>query len=279
MAANDETSENEPTRKPKKFDGTADSSTFAAGAAAFAARWEKKRKEDAFSSSASAAACEVTVRWVDEPDPLVRRRVAPGYLVLEGARMDVFEDDVFEDDVCEDDVCEDDDDDAFFEDAAEEDDVAALSFGRFRFPAKEKQDHETETENAEAPKKKKKNDAFVFVPRRVQPLVPRARAFGSRAARLAAARDADARGAGPSARARRRGRRRIDDGFARASARRLFVRRLRVAAVGVRAVGASARGFVRFRGHGRVLARGAPVRDAGGDAAVAFGAFGGGRLF
>ena len=155
MAANDETSENEPTRKPKKFDGTADSSTFAAGAAAFAARWEKKRKEDAFSSSASAAACEVTVRWVDEPDPLVRRRVAPGYLVLEGARMDVFEDDVFEDDVCEDDVCEDDDDDAFFEDAAEEDDRAAFSFGRFRFPAKEKEDpFETETENAEAPKKK-----------------------------------------------------------------------------------------------------------------------------
>lgn len=152
MAANDETSENEPTRKPKKFDGTADSSTFAAGAAAFAARWEKKRKEDAFSSSASAAACEVTVRWVDEPDPLVRRRVAPGYLVLEGARMDVFEDDVFEDD-----VCEDDDDDAFLEDAAEEDDRAALSFGRFRFPAKEKEDpFETETENAEAPKKKRR---------------------------------------------------------------------------------------------------------------------------
>ena len=270
MAANDETSENEPKRKPKKFDGTADASTFAAGAAAFAARWEKKRKEDASSSSASAAACEVTVRWVDEPDPLVRRRVAPGYLVLEGARVDVFEDDVFEDD-----VCEDDDDDAFFEDAAEEDDRAALSFGRFVF-REGKEDHETETENA---KRQKKNDAFVFVPRRVQPLVPRARAFGSRAARLAAARDADARGAGPSARARRRGRRGIDDGFARASARRLFVRRLRVAAVGVRAVGAPARGFVRFRGHGRVLARGAPVRDTGGDAAVAFGAFGGGRLF
>ena len=151
MAANDETSENEPTRKPKTFDGTAESSTFAAGAAAFAARWEKKTKEDASSSSASAAACEVIVRWVDEPDPLVRRRVAPGYLVLEGARVDVFEEDVFEDD-----VREEDDDDAFFEEPlAEEDDRAALSFGRFRFPAKEKEDpSETETENAEASKKK-----------------------------------------------------------------------------------------------------------------------------
>jgi hypothetical protein len=85
---------------------------------------------------------EVTVRWVDEPDPLVRRRVAPGYLVLEGARVDVVEDDVFEEDVFE------EDDDAFFQDAAEEDDQAA----RFRFPAKEKEDHETETENAKGQK-------------------------------------------------------------------------------------------------------------------------------
>jgi predicted Mrr-cat superfamily restriction endonuclease len=132
MAANDETRKKEPKKKAS-FDGTADAFLFAAGAAAFAARWEKKRikDEDASSSSASSLACEVTVRWVDEPDPLVRRRVAPGYLVLEGARVDVVEDDVFEDDVFE------EEDDAFFQDAAEEDDQAA----RFRFPAKEKEDH------------------------------------------------------------------------------------------------------------------------------------------
>ena len=145
MAANDETRKKEPNKKTKaSFDGTADAFLFAAGAAAFAARWEKKRKEDedASSSSASSLAREVTVRWVDEPDPLVRRRVAPGYLVLEGARVDVVEDDVFEEDVFE------EDDDAFFQDAAEEDDQAA----RFRFPAKEKEDHETETENAKGQK-------------------------------------------------------------------------------------------------------------------------------
>ena len=143
MAANDETRKKEPKKKAS-FDGTADAFLFAAGAAAFAARWEKKRikDEDASSSSASSLACEVTVRWVDEPDPLVRRRVAPGYLVLEGARVDVVEDDVFEEDVFE------EDDDAFFQDAAEEDDQAA----RFRFPAKEKEDHETETENAKGQK-------------------------------------------------------------------------------------------------------------------------------
>lgn len=143
MAANDETRKKEPNKKAS-FDGTADAFLFAAGAAAFAARWEKKRikDEDASSSSASSLACEVTVRWVDEPDPLVRRRVAPGYLVLEGARVDVVEDDVFEEDVFE------EDDDAFFQDAAEEDDQAA----RFRFPAKEKEDHETETENAKVQK-------------------------------------------------------------------------------------------------------------------------------
>ena len=93
MAANDETRMKDKTRPfvRRAFDGTADAFLFAAGAAAFAARWEKKRKEDedASSSSASSLACEVTVRWVDEPDPLVRRRVAPGYLVLEGARVDV----------------------------------------------------------------------------------------------------------------------------------------------------------------------------------------------
>ena len=145
MAATDETRKKEPNKKKKaSFDGTADAFLFAAGAAAFAARWEKKRTkdEDASSSSASSLACEVTVRWVDEPDPLVRRRVAPGYLVLEGARVDVVEDDVFEEDVVE------EDDDAFFQDAAEEDDQAA----RFRFPAKEKEDHETETENAKGQK-------------------------------------------------------------------------------------------------------------------------------
>jgi hypothetical protein len=145
MAANDETRKKEPNKKTKaSFDGTADAFLFAAGAAAYAARWEKKRKqdEDASSSSASSLAREVTVRWVDEPDPLVRRRVAPGYLVLEGARVDVVEDDVFEEDVFE------EDDDAFFQDAAEEDDQAA----RFRFPAKEKEDHETETENAKVQK-------------------------------------------------------------------------------------------------------------------------------
>ena len=145
MAANDETRKKEPNKKKKaSFDGTADAFLFAAGAAAFAARWEKKRKEDedASSSSASSLACEVTVRWVDEPDPLVRRRVAPGYLVLEGARVDVVEDDVFEEDVFE------EDDDAFFENAAEEDDQAA----RFRFPAKEKEDHETGNENAKGQK-------------------------------------------------------------------------------------------------------------------------------
>lgn len=143
MAANDETRKKEPNKKAS-FDGTADAFLFAAGAAAFAARWEKKRikDEDASSSSASSLACEVTVRWVDEPDPLVRRRVAPGYLVLEGARVDVVEDDVFEEDVFE------EDDDAFFQDAAEEDDQAA----RFRFPAKEKEDHETENENAKGQK-------------------------------------------------------------------------------------------------------------------------------
>ena len=146
MAANDETRMKEKTRPfvRRAFDGTADAFLFAAGAAAFAARWEKKRKEDedASSSSASSLACEVTVRWVDEPDPLVRRRVAPGYLVLEGARVDVVEDDVFEEDVFE------EDDDAFFENAAEEDDQAA----RFRFPAKEKEDHETGNENAKGQK-------------------------------------------------------------------------------------------------------------------------------
>uniref|UniRef100_A0A7S0D0A5 Uncharacterized protein n=1 Tax=Micromonas pusilla TaxID=38833 RepID=A0A7S0D0A5_MICPS len=143
MAANDETRKKEPKKKAS-FDGTADAFLFAAGAAAFAARWEKKRKEDedASSSSASSLAREVTVRWVDEPDPLVRRRVAPGYLVLEGARVDVVEDDVFEEDVFE------EEDDAFFENAAEEDDQAA----RFRFPAKEKEDHETENENAKGQK-------------------------------------------------------------------------------------------------------------------------------
>ena len=143
MAANDETRKKEPKKKAS-FDGTADAFLFAAGAAAFAARWEKKRKEDedASSSSASSLAREVTVRWVDEPDPLVRRRVAPGYLVLEGARVDVVEDDVFEEDVFE------EEDDAFFENAAEEDDQAA----RFRFPAKEKEDHEHETENAKGQK-------------------------------------------------------------------------------------------------------------------------------
>ena len=143
MAANDETRKKEPKKKAS-FDGTADAFLFAAGAAAVAARGEKKRikDEDASSSSASSLACEVTVRWVDEPDPLVRRRVAPGYLVLEGARVDVVEDDVFEEDVFE------EDDDAFFQDAAEEDDQAA----RFRFPAKEKEDHETETENAKGQK-------------------------------------------------------------------------------------------------------------------------------
>jgi len=129
MAANDETRMKDKTRPfvRRAFDGTADAFLFAAGAAAFAARWEKKRKEDedASSSSASSLACEVTVRWVDEPDPLVRRRVAPGYLVLEGARVDVVEDDVFE-----------------------EDDQAA----RFRFPAKEKEDHETGNENAKGQK-------------------------------------------------------------------------------------------------------------------------------
>ena len=145
MAANDETRKKEPNKKKKaSFDGTADAILFTAGAAAFAARWEKKRKEDedASSSSASSLAREVTVRWVDEPDPLVRRRVAPGYLVLEGARVDVVEDDVFEEDVFE------EEDDAFFENAAEEDDQAA----RFRFPAKEKEDHETSNENAKGQK-------------------------------------------------------------------------------------------------------------------------------
>ena len=145
MAANDATRMKDETRPfvRRALDGTADAFLFAAGAAAYAARWEKKRKEDedASSSSASSLACEVTVRWVDEPDPLVRRRVAPGYLVLEGARVDVVEDDVFEEDVEE-------DDDAFFENAAEEDDQAA----RFRFPAKEKEDHETGNENAKGQK-------------------------------------------------------------------------------------------------------------------------------
>ena len=133
MAANDETRMKDETRPfvRRAFDGTADAFLFAAGAAAFEKRWEKKRKEeDATSSSASSLACEVTVRWVDEPDPLVRRRVAPGYLVLEGARVDVVEEDVFEEDVFE------------------EDDQAA----RFRFPAKEKEDHEHETENAKGQK-------------------------------------------------------------------------------------------------------------------------------
>jgi hypothetical protein len=154
MAANDETRKKEPNKKAS-FDGTADAFLFAAGAAAFAARWEKKRKEDedASSSSASSLACEVTVRWVDEPDPLVRRRVAPGYLVLEGARVDVVEDDVFEEDVFE------EDDDAFFQDAAEEDDQAA----RFRFPAKEKEDRETETET-KTPKDKKRRFCFRTTP-------------------------------------------------------------------------------------------------------------------
>ena len=146
MAANDETRMKDKTRPfvRRAFDGTADAFLFAAGAAAVAARGGKKRKkdEDASSSSASSLACEVTVRWVDEPDPLVRRRVAPGYLVLEGARVDVVEEDVFEEDVFE------EDDDAFFQDAAEEDDQAA----RFRFPAKEKEDHETGNENAKGQK-------------------------------------------------------------------------------------------------------------------------------
>jgi hypothetical protein len=44
MAANDETRKKEPKKKAS-FDGTADAFLFAAGAAAFAARWEKKRKK------------------------------------------------------------------------------------------------------------------------------------------------------------------------------------------------------------------------------------------
>ena len=75
------------------FDGTTDASAFAAGAAAFAKRWEDETNARAAKTKTRAGgrdafADRVTARWVDEPDPAVRRAVATGYLALEGALVE-----------------------------------------------------------------------------------------------------------------------------------------------------------------------------------------------
>ena len=127
------------------FDGTTDAAAFAAGAAAFAKRWEDERTRRT-SSTDDPSESSITVRWVDEPDPATRRAVATGYLALEGALVArgarameagaAFR--------------EADETDAVFEDARDEADDRALSV------AKETEEtEETETSNA-------RTDALVF---------------------------------------------------------------------------------------------------------------------
>ena len=127
------------------FDGTTDAAAFAAGAAAFAKRWEDERTRRT-SSTDDPSESSITVRWVDEPDPATRRAVATGYLALEGALVArgarameagaAFR--------------EADETDAAFEDARDEADDRALSV------AKETEEtEETETSNA-------RTDALVF---------------------------------------------------------------------------------------------------------------------
>ena len=107
------------------FDGTVDASAFAAGAAAFARRWEENAEKNE-NASPSHSTDRVTARWVAEPDPLVRRRVAPGYLALEGALVECVPD-AFEEDTADTADTADDSEGALFEDAAEEDDLADLA--------------------------------------------------------------------------------------------------------------------------------------------------------
>ena len=138
------------------------------------------------------------------------------------------------------------------EDAAEEDDLGLAPPRRaalmFQLQERRRQ-------------KRQENDVRFRTTRCIAPRTARP-CRGARAARRAAARDARARAARPSAGARDPG------GFGRARVARApalgnGVRLLGGAALGVRAVGAPARG--------RVLARRAPLRDAGGDAAFARG--------
>ena len=98
--------------RSSSFDGTVDASAFAAGAAAFARRWEENAEKNENESRGESD--RVTARWVAEPDPLVRRRVAPGYLALEGALVECVSD-VFEKDTAD---TADDSEGALFEDAA-----------------------------------------------------------------------------------------------------------------------------------------------------------------
>jgi len=110
--------------RSSSFDGTVDASAFAAGAAAFARRWEENAEKNE-NASPSRSTDRVTARWVAEPDPLVRRAVAPGYLALEGALVECVSD-VFEEDTADTSEAEDSEG-ALFEDAAEEDDLADLA--------------------------------------------------------------------------------------------------------------------------------------------------------
>ena len=126
--------------RSSSFDGTVDASAFAAGAAAFARRWEENAEKNENESGGESD--RVTARWVAEPDPLVRRRVAPGYLALEGALVECVSD-VFEKDTAD---TADDSEGALFEDAAEEDDLADLASAATRgadVPASGKEETKT----------------------------------------------------------------------------------------------------------------------------------------
>ena len=126
--------------RSSSFDGTVDASAFAAGAAAFARRWEENAEKNENGSGGESD--RVTARWVAEPDPLVRRRVAPGYLALEGALVECVSD-VFEKDTAD---TADDSEGALFEDAAEEDDLADLASAATRgadVPASGKEETKT----------------------------------------------------------------------------------------------------------------------------------------
>ena len=127
--------------RSSSFDGTVDASAFAAGAAAFARRWEENAEKNE-NESGGGESDRVTARWVAEPDPLVRRRVAPGYLALEGALVECVSD-VFEKDTAD---TADDSEGALFEDAAEEDDLADLASAATRgadVPASGKEETKT----------------------------------------------------------------------------------------------------------------------------------------
>ena len=126
--------------RSSSFDGTVDASAFAAGAAAFARRWEENAEKNENGSGGESD--RVTARWVAEPDPLVRRRVAPGFLALEGALVECVSD-VFEKDTAD---TADDSEGALFEDAAEEDDLADLASAATRgadVPASGKEETKT----------------------------------------------------------------------------------------------------------------------------------------